>query len=101
MSVKELKRRLDAGDKLVLVDVREPHEHSAANIGGTLIPMGQIPARMSELDENAEIVVYCRTGNRSSRVVEFLADSGFAHVWNLTGGIRAWSQEIDPAVGKF
>jgi len=101
MSVKELKRRLDAGDTLVIVDVREPHEHAAANIGGTLIPMGEIPARMDELDANAEIVVYCRTGNRSTRVVEFLQDSGFEKVWNLTGGIRAWSQEIDPAVGKF
>jgi adenylyltransferase/sulfurtransferase len=101
MSVQELKRRLDAGDALVIVDVREPHEHTAANIGGTLIPMGEIPARMDELDADAEIVVYCRTGNRSTRVVEFLQDSGFEKVWNLTGGIRAWSQEIDPAVGKF
>ncbi|HKW15138.1 MAG TPA: TOMM precursor leader peptide-binding protein [Candidatus Krumholzibacteria bacterium] len=101
MNVKELKRRLDAGDNLVLVDVREPHEHSAGNIGGTLIPMGEIPARMDELDANAEIVVYCRTGNRSARVVEFLQDSGFEHVWNLTGGIRAWSNEIDSSVGKF
>jgi molybdopterin/thiamine biosynthesis adenylyltransferase/rhodanese-related sulfurtransferase len=101
MSVQELKRRLDAGDKLVIVDVREPQEHTAANIGGTLIPMGQIPARMSELDESAEIVVYCRTGNRSARVVEFLRDAGFEKVWNLTGGIRAWSREIDPSVGSF
>ena len=101
MSVKELKRRLDAGDKLVVVDVREVQEHSAGNIGGTLIPMGEIPARMDELDANAEIVVYCRSGNRSARVVEFLQDSGFEHVWNLTGGIRAWSNEVDPSVGRF
>jgi len=101
ISVKELKRRLDAGDSLVLVDVREPHEHSAGNIGGTLIPMGEIPARMDELDADQEIVVYCRTGNRSTRVAEFLQDSGFDKVLNLTGGIRAWSNEIDPSVGKF
>ena len=101
ISVKELKRRLDAGDNLVLVDVREPHEHSAGNIGGTLIPMGEIPARMDELDADQEIVVYCRTGNRSTRVAEFLQDSGFDKVLNLTGGIRAWSNEIDPSVGKF
>jgi adenylyltransferase/sulfurtransferase len=101
LNVKELKRRLDAGDNLVLVDVRELHEHSAGNIGGTLIPMGEIPARMDELDADAEIVVYCRTGNRSARVVEFLQDSGFERVWNLTGGIRAWSNEIDSSVGKF
>jgi adenylyltransferase/sulfurtransferase len=101
ISVKDLKRRLDAHDPLVLVDVREAHEHSAGNIGGTLIPMGEIPARMDELDRDAEIVVYCRTGNRSARVVEFLQDSGFDKVWNLSGGIRAWSNEIDPSVGRF
>jgi adenylyltransferase/sulfurtransferase len=101
MNVKELKRRLDAGDKIVVLDVREPHEHQMANLTETLIPMGQIPARMDELDADQEIVVYCRTGNRSARVVEFLQDAGFDKVWNLTGGIRAWAQEIDPSLPQF
>lgn len=101
ITVKELKQRLDAGEKIALLDVREPNERAAGNIGGTHIPMGQIPARMNELDADAELIVYCRSGNRSSRVVEFLQDSGFEKVKNLTGGIRAWSQEIDPSVGQF
>lgn len=99
----ELKRRLDAGEKITVLDVREPHEQKIATITGTStsIPMGEIPARMQELNENDEIVVYCRSGNRSARVVEFLQDSGFEHVWNLKGGIRAWSDEIDPSVTKY
>lgn len=99
----ELKRRLDAGEKITVLDVREPHEQKIATIAGTStsIPMGEIPARMQELNENDEIVVYCRSGNRSARVVEFLQDSGFEHVWNLQGGIRAWSDEIDPSVTKY
>lgn len=101
MTVKELKRRLDAGETITVLDVREPHEHKFVNIGGTLIPMGEIPARMSELDANAEIVVYCRTGSRSARVVEFLQDAGFEKVWNLKGGIHAWSNEIDPTLPKY
>ncbi len=103
MTVQELKQRLDAGDKLVVLDVREPHEQKVATIAGTSvsIPMGEIPARMQELAEDDEIVVYCRSGNRSARVVEFLQDSGFDRVFNLKGGIRAWSDEIDPSVKKY
>ncbi|HET6463214.1 MAG TPA: molybdopterin-synthase adenylyltransferase MoeB [Candidatus Krumholzibacteria bacterium] len=103
MTVKELKRRLDAGDKLVVLDVREPHERQVAAIDATsaTIPMGEIPARMDELNADDEIVVFCRSGNRSARVVEFLQDSGFDHVFNLKGGIRAWSDEIDPSVTKY
>jgi adenylyltransferase/sulfurtransferase len=99
----ELKRRLDAGEKITVLDVREPHEQTIATIAGTStsIPMGEIPARMGELDENDEIVVYCRSGNRSARVVEFLQDSGFEHVFNLKGGIRAWSDDVDPSVTKY
>jgi len=101
ITVKELKRRLDAGDDLFVLDVREPHEHKAANIGGTLIPLGQLPARMGELDAAREIIVYCRTGNRSARAAEFLQDSGFEKVSSLKGGIHAWSSEIDPSVPKY
>jgi adenylyltransferase/sulfurtransferase len=98
---KELKHRLDAGDNVLVLDVREPHEQKIATIGGTLIPMGEIPARVHELDPAREIVVYCRSGARSAQVVAFLQDSGFERVWNLKGGIRAWSDEVDPTVRKY
>jgi sulfur-carrier protein adenylyltransferase/sulfurtransferase len=101
ITVKELKRRLDAGDPITVLDVREPHEHKICSLGETLIPMGQIPARMGELDATQEIVVYCRTGSRSARVVEFLQDAGFEKVWNLKGGIHAWSSEIDPTMPRY
>jgi sulfur-carrier protein adenylyltransferase/sulfurtransferase len=101
ISVKELKRRLDAGDDIVVLDVREPHEARIATIGGVLIPMGELPARVHELDAKKEIVVYCRTGSRSTRVVEFLQSSGFDNVLNLKGGIHAWAGEIDPTMTKY
>ncbi|HET6348257.1 MAG TPA: molybdopterin-synthase adenylyltransferase MoeB, partial [Candidatus Krumholzibacteria bacterium] len=101
ITVKELKRRLDAGDAIDVIDVREPHEHQMCNIGGRLIPMGQLPGRLHELDETHEIVVYCRTGSRSSRVVEFLQDAGFEKVLNLKGGIHAWASEIDPSLPLY
>jgi adenylyltransferase/sulfurtransferase len=101
ITVKELKRRLDAGDKIHVVDVREPGEYEICNLGGLLIPLGELPARLHELDAESEIVVHCRSGNRSARAVEFLQDSGFERVWNLKGGIRAWSDEIDPSVPRY
>ena len=106
MSLDELKARLEQRQEkpFTLVDVREKDEFRAGFIPGAVhIPRGHLEMQAEQKlpDKNAEIVVYCRTGNRSTRVVEFLQDSGFEKVWNLTGGIRAWSQEIDPAVGKF
>lgn len=101
ISAKDLKRRLDAGDDIVVLDVREPHEAKIATIGGVLIPMGELPARMHELDADKEIVVYCRTGSRSTRVVEFLQASGFDKVLNLKGGIYAWSNDVDPTLPKY
>jgi adenylyltransferase/sulfurtransferase len=101
MTVKELKRRLDAGEEILIVDVREANEHQFCNIGGVLIPLGELPARVHELDAGREMVVYCRTGSRSARAAEFLRDSGFERVWNLQGGIRAWADEIDPALPRY
>jgi adenylyltransferase/sulfurtransferase len=101
MTVKELKRRLDAGDNIVVLDVRQPHEHKLCNLGGVLIPLGELPARMRELDADREIVAFCRTGGRSARAVEFLLDAGFKKVWNLKGGIHAWSNEIDPTIPRY
>jgi len=101
ISVKELKRRLDAGDNIVVLDVREPHETKISNIGGVLIPLGELPARMHELDATRETVVYCRSGSRSARAVTFLLDAGFDKVWNLKGGINTWADEIDPGVTRY
>ncbi len=101
MGPKELKRRLDAGEDLVVLDVRERHEHAFCNIGGTLIPLGELTARVGELDPSRETVVYCRTGVRSASAVGFLRDAGFEKVWNLAGGIHAWSDQIDPSIPKY
>ena len=105
MSVKELKQRLDAGDDLFILDVREPFEYQIARIegrvGGHLIPLGDLPKRMNELDTAREIVVQCKSGGRSQRAAEFLAKNGFAKLHNLAGGITAWSNEIDPKVPKY
>jgi adenylyltransferase/sulfurtransferase len=101
MTVKELKRRIDAGDQIIVLDVREPHEFKIANLGGVLIPLGELPARVHELDVEREMVVFCRSGSRSARAVEFLRDAGFSKVWNLKGGIHAWSDEIDPKIPRY
>jgi adenylyltransferase/sulfurtransferase len=105
MSVKELKERLDQGDDLFILDVREPLEYQIARIegrvGGHLIPLGELPKRVSELNPAQEIVVQCKSGGRSQRAAEFLAKNGFEKVHNLAGGITAWSNEIDPMVPKY
>jgi molybdopterin/thiamine biosynthesis adenylyltransferase/rhodanese-related sulfurtransferase len=101
MSVHELKQRMDAGDDIFILDVREPFEYQIANLGGSLIPMNTIPARLSEIDRNREIVVHCAVGGRSQRVAEFLKQNGYEKVSNLAGGIRAWSELIDPSVPKY
>ncbi|HTV82384.1 MAG TPA: molybdopterin-synthase adenylyltransferase MoeB [Acidobacteriaceae bacterium] len=101
MSVKEYKQRRDAGEDLFLLDVREPFEYQIAQMGGYLIPLGQVPQRMSELDPKREIVVHCKVGGRSQQAAEFLKKNGFAKVHNLAGGILAWSSEIDPGVRKY
>ena len=101
MTVKELKQRLDAGDNVLVLDVREPYEYQIANIGGKLIPQNDVPQRLAEIDRNREVVVHCRTGGRSQRVAEFLQQSGYSNVANLAGGIHAWSDEIDPSIPKY
>jgi adenylyltransferase/sulfurtransferase len=101
LPVKELKRRLDAGEDIFVLDVREPYEYQIANIGGTLIPQNDVPKRLAEIDRDREIVVQCRSGQRSQRIAEFLAQQGYANVKNLAGGILAWSDEIDPKIQKY
>src|ERR1700751_2537405 len=101
MQVEELKRRLDAGDDLFVLDVREPHEYQICNIGGPLIPLGDLPKRVSELDSSREIVAHCRSGVRSGKAVAFLQQAGFKKVHNLAGGILAWADKIDPKMPKY
>ncbi len=101
MSAIELKQRLDRGEDIYVLDVREPHEYQIANIGGNLIPLGDLPARVSELDSSREIVVHCKTGGRSQRASEFLVQSGFKKLHNLAGGITAWSNDVDPKIPKY
>jgi sulfur-carrier protein adenylyltransferase/sulfurtransferase len=101
ISAKELKQRLDAGEDVFILDVRQPFEYQIANIGGKLIPPNEVPQRLAELDRNREIVVQCRSGHRSQIIAEFLAEAGYPNVKNLAGGILAWADQIDPKVPKY
>ncbi len=102
LSPAEVKRLLDAGHPLVLLDVREPEEVALVRIGGAVhIPMAEVPGRLHELDPDADIVVYCHHGIRSASVAAFLAQRDFSNVANLTGGIDAWSLTIDPSLPRY
>jgi adenylyltransferase/sulfurtransferase len=101
ISVEELKRRRDAGEDLVLVDVREPHEVQICSLGGRLIPLDDLPGRLHELDSSRDIVVHCRSGPRSARAVAFLRKAGFRNVRNLAGGILAWAERIDRQMPRY
>jgi adenylyltransferase/sulfurtransferase len=101
IEVEEFKRRLDAGEKLFVLDVREPHEYQICNLGGHLIPLGDLPKRVSELDSSYEIVAHCKMGARSAKAVQFLQQAGFSKVRNLRGGILAWAIRIDPQMPKY
>ncbi|MFB3070908.1 MAG: rhodanese-like domain-containing protein, partial [Nitrospirales bacterium] len=94
--------RLDKGDTIFLLDVREPHEYSMAKIeGSVLIPLGELPTSLDKLNSNDEIVALCHRGMRSADAVGFLMQQGFSNVKNLIGGIDAWSLEIDPEVPRY
>ncbi len=101
MTPGELKARLDRGDDLFILDVREPHEYQICNLNGYLIPLGDLPKRVNELDSSREIVAHCRSGKRSADAVNFLRQAGFRKIWNLKGGVLAWSDEVDPSVPKY
>jgi molybdopterin/thiamine biosynthesis adenylyltransferase/rhodanese-related sulfurtransferase/molybdopterin converting factor small subunit len=104
ITAKRLHDRLAAGDRIVLVDVREPHEWEITNLGrhdARLIPLGSLIERMNELDTADEIVLYCRSGNRSAQALTRLRDAGFRKLWNLEGGLLAWSEDVDPSVPRY
>jgi molybdopterin/thiamine biosynthesis adenylyltransferase/rhodanese-related sulfurtransferase/molybdopterin converting factor small subunit len=98
----EVKAKLDRGDKFQLIDVREPHEYQICNIpGAKLIPLGDLPKRVNELDSAVELVAHCKSGVRSGKAVDFLKQAGFKKVKNMVGGILAWSDKVDPSVPKY
>jgi molybdopterin/thiamine biosynthesis adenylyltransferase/rhodanese-related sulfurtransferase len=98
----EVKKKMDAHEPFVLIDVREPHEYQICSIPGSkLIPLGEVAKRMNELDSADEIVVHCKSGMRSAKAVDFLLKSGFRKIHNMKGGILAWSDQVDPSVPKY
>ncbi len=102
ISVSELKQKMDAGENINVLDVREPHEYEVANIGAKLIPLGELPERLIEVEsDGGEIAVLCRSGARSARAVRLMQDTGFGKVYNVKGGILAWSDEVDQSVPKY
>jgi molybdopterin/thiamine biosynthesis adenylyltransferase/rhodanese-related sulfurtransferase len=101
ITVQELKQKMDAGEPINVLDVREPHEYEVANIGVRLVPLGELPQRLAEFDQNENFAIHCKTGGRSAKAVKLLQDAGFKNVYNVEGGITAWSEEIDPSVPKY
>ncbi|HLL73424.1 MAG TPA: rhodanese-like domain-containing protein [Pyrinomonadaceae bacterium] len=103
ITAKELKERLDRGDDLQIIDVREPNEYESARLEGSkLIPLAQVVNRKDEIDESRETVVHCKMGGRSAKAIEALQRAGFAgRLLNLKGGITAWSNDVDPSVPKY
>jgi sulfur-carrier protein adenylyltransferase/sulfurtransferase len=101
ISVEELKKKMDARADIFILDVREPHEYQICNLQGYLIPVGDLPKRVTELDSSREIIAHCKMGGRSAKAVNFLRRSGFKKVYNLTGGITAWAEKIDPKMPKY
>jgi adenylyltransferase/sulfurtransferase len=101
ISVTEYKQQRDAGKDSFLLDVREPHEYKIANLGGYLIPLGDLEKRLGEVDSSREIITQCRSGARSQKAAEILHKAGFQNVKNLAGGILAWSDKVDPSVPKY
>ncbi|MCX6596496.1 MAG: molybdopterin-synthase adenylyltransferase MoeB [Acidobacteria bacterium] len=98
----EVKARIDRGDNFILIDVREPHEYQIAKIPyAQLIPLGELPKRLAELDPKADYVMHCKSGMRSGKATDLLRQNGFTQVRNMKGGILAWSDKVDPTVAKY
>lgn len=102
LSVDDLKKKFDAGEKIVLVDVRQANELDICKIDGAIhIPLHELTQRVGELDPSSEIVMQCHHGGRSQRAAEFLVSQGFRNVANLAGGIEAWAVHIDPNMARY
>jgi adenylyltransferase/sulfurtransferase len=104
ITVTELKERLDRGDRVTIIDVREPFEWDIGNLGAhgaRLIPLGELPERAGEISPDDEVVLQCRSGARSARALELLRAKGYPQLWNLKGGILAWSDQVDPSIPRY
>jgi adenylyltransferase/sulfurtransferase len=101
ISVADLKKLRDQKAAFTLVDVREPHEFDICNLGGKLMPLGELAKHLDSLNKDDHIVVHCRSGGRSARAVNAMRNGGFKNVWNVQGGILAWADQIDPSVPKY
>lgn len=102
ITVSELKKMLDAKEDFQLIDVREEYEKDIADIGGELIPMGDVMDNLEKISRDKKVIFYCRTGNRSGIITQTLEkQNGFTNVFNLQGGIHAWSDEIDSSITKY
>jgi len=99
----ELKKRMDDGEEVQLVDVRQPDEYAFAKIeGAKLVPLGEIIRRMDELDDSKELILQCKAGGRSAQAIEFLTRAGYqGRMANLKGGITAWSNDVDSKIPKY
>ena len=102
ITVQELKAKIDAKEDFQFIDVREPHEAEIATLGALLIPMGEILGKADQIDRENPVIIHCRSGARSGTIVQALeAQHGFKNLYNLKGGILAWSREIDPSIPQY
>jgi len=103
ISVKELKEKMDTSEDFLLLDVRQQDEYDFVNLDGTLIPLGQLSQRITEIDayKDKDVVVMCRTGSRSGQAARILVREGFQNVYNLSGGITGWSRDVDPSMPTY
>lgn len=102
ITVSELKSLIDNDENFQLIDVREPHEVDIATIGGELIPLNNVPHNLLKIEKNKKVVVYCRSGKRSANAIQFIQQqTGQQNLFNLKGGILAWSDEIDNTIEKY
>ena len=102
ITVEELKKKLDAKEDILVLDVREPHELEICRLEGTKeIPLGDLETRFAELDKEKELIVHCRSGGRSAKAVAFLKSKGYDKAVNLAGGILAWAEKIDPSMQSY
>ena len=102
VTVHELKQMIDSKEVFQLIDVREPFETEICSMGATLIPLAEIPTRFNEITKDKKVVIHCRSGARSANAIGFLEQQhGFTNLYNLTGGILAWANEIDPDMDTY
>ena len=102
ISVSELKEKINAGEDFQLIDVREPNEFAVCDLGGELIPMNTIPNHIDKISKDKTVVIHCRSGKRSGNVIQYLEQNhGFTNLYNLTGGILAWADEIDDTMPRY